>query len=293
MKSGQVSKRDSSRRFTDEDIRTAFQTFDIDKNMFIGPSEIRHILSLMGEPVTSEEIDEMIRICDIDKSGLVSFDAFYRFFSSSDDASVSRGDSAMAVNSSMAKFSGSINDSDLNKTSMSDLIWDFCRSTDINPQFVKRVYKNVQEIDRGHSGRIGYREFLKVLDAEESPLAKKLFDTFDAHLLNEIDVKHFLVNLIIHSKTIKPAEKLKISFSMMRAPTCPPNSMDRASMKDLLFTFFSGFPEAGSKVIILDRVERAFSSAGGDDYISFDQFMDLVRLNPELVLPPLLLGNVF
>lgn len=279
--------------FTDEEIRTAFQTFDIDKNMFIGPSEIRHILSLMGEAVSSEEIDEMIRICDSDNSGLVSFDEFYRFFAAAGPSSFSRGGSGLSFESSIQKSSGSLHDNELSKASISELIGEFCRSTDINPQFIKKLYKRVQEFDKSSSGRIGYREFLKVLDAEDNPLVRRLFDAFDDQLQNEIDVKHFLVNMIIHSKTIKPAEKLKIAFSMMRAPSCPPNSMDRASLRDLLVTFFSGFPESRDKISIMNRVERAFNSAGGGDYMGYDQFMDVVMLNPELVLPPLLLGKIY
>ena len=282
-----------SSTFTDEEIRTAFQTFDIDKNMFIGPSEIRHILSLMGEVATSEEIDEMIRICDVDKSGLISFDEFYRFFSGAEPSNFSRAASMLSQDSSIDKSGGSVKDPDLNKASMSDLIWEFCKSTEITPQYIKKVYKKVQEIDHNRSGRIGYREFLKVLEAEDAPLVRKLFDAFDAQLLNEIDVKHFLVNLIIHSRTIKPPEKLKIAFSMMRALSCPANSMDRASLRDMLFTFFSGFPKSTTHLSILDRVERAFNSAGGGDFITFDQFMELVMVNPDLVLPPILIGQVF
>lgn len=38
-------------------------------NGYIGASEIRFVLDAMGEEVTDEEIDEMIRMLDIDGDG--------------------------------------------------------------------------------------------------------------------------------------------------------------------------------------------------------------------------------
>merc|ERR1711972_165164 len=66
------------RPFSDEEIKQAFDTFDLDKNRFVGAAEINQILQLIGEEVTDEEIDEMIRICDTDGDGQVTFDEFYK-----------------------------------------------------------------------------------------------------------------------------------------------------------------------------------------------------------------------
>jgi len=64
--------------FTDKEIFDAFRFIDLDKNMFIGSAEIRHILICMGELVTDEEIDVMIKMCDTDGDGQVSYEEFYR-----------------------------------------------------------------------------------------------------------------------------------------------------------------------------------------------------------------------
>mmetsp|Transcript_81522 Transcript_81522/g.264114 ORF Transcript_81522/g.264114 Transcript_81522/m.264114 type:complete len:382 (-) Transcript_81522:55-1200(-) len=66
------------RPFSDEEIKQAFDTFDLDRNRFVGAAELQHILQLIGEEVTDEEIDEMIRICDTDGDGQVTFDEFYK-----------------------------------------------------------------------------------------------------------------------------------------------------------------------------------------------------------------------
>ena len=64
--------------FTDEEVREAFLTFDLNGNGYIGVSEIRFVLDALEEKVTDEEIDEMIRMLDVDGDGQVSFKEFYK-----------------------------------------------------------------------------------------------------------------------------------------------------------------------------------------------------------------------
>ena len=42
--------------YSDDDILDAFRTFDLDKNNYIGATELRHILLCIGERVTDEEV---------------------------------------------------------------------------------------------------------------------------------------------------------------------------------------------------------------------------------------------
>jgi Ca2+-binding EF-hand superfamily protein len=49
---------------TESDIKNAFNLFDLDKNGYIGASELRHCLIFMGEHVTDEEVDMMISMLD-------------------------------------------------------------------------------------------------------------------------------------------------------------------------------------------------------------------------------------
>ena len=51
--------------FTEEDIKKAFNLFDLDSNGYIGAAELRHILIFMGEHVTDEEVDMMIGMLDM------------------------------------------------------------------------------------------------------------------------------------------------------------------------------------------------------------------------------------
>ena len=50
-------------------------------NGFVAGAEIRFVLDALGEHVTDEEIDEMIRLVDIDGDGQVNFKEFYKMAS--------------------------------------------------------------------------------------------------------------------------------------------------------------------------------------------------------------------
>lgn len=67
--------------FTDDEIKEAFFTFDMNGNGNIGAAEIRFVLDALGEEVTEEEIDEMIRLLDADGDGQVGYPEFYKMAS--------------------------------------------------------------------------------------------------------------------------------------------------------------------------------------------------------------------
>ena len=66
--------------FTEDAIQKAFTMFDLDKNGYIGVTELKHILIMMGEHVSDEEVDMMISMLDINGDGQVSFKVGYHRF---------------------------------------------------------------------------------------------------------------------------------------------------------------------------------------------------------------------
>jgi len=59
---------------SEEEIREAFRVFDKDGNGFISAAELRHVMTNLGEKLTDEEVDEMIREADVDGDGQVNYD---------------------------------------------------------------------------------------------------------------------------------------------------------------------------------------------------------------------------
>jgi calmodulin len=65
---------------SEEEIREAFRVFDKDGNGFISAAELRHVMTNLGEKLTDEEVDEMIREADIDGDGQVNYEGEYLLY---------------------------------------------------------------------------------------------------------------------------------------------------------------------------------------------------------------------
>ncbi len=60
--------------FTEEEIKEAFNKLDYDKDNCISYKDLQYWLDdkdFIGDKATDEEIDEMIRMCDVDGNGNV------------------------------------------------------------------------------------------------------------------------------------------------------------------------------------------------------------------------------
>lgn len=65
--------------FDANEIKEAFDCFDINKNGYISVNELKEIFTIIGEDVTNEELDEMIGIADKEGDGQVNWLNFYEF----------------------------------------------------------------------------------------------------------------------------------------------------------------------------------------------------------------------
>ena len=52
----------------------SFLVFDKDGNGFISAAELRHVMANLGENLTEEEVDEMVREADIDGDGQINYE---------------------------------------------------------------------------------------------------------------------------------------------------------------------------------------------------------------------------
>ncbi len=67
---------------TEEDLIEAFKVFDHDNDGVISNEELKHVMVTLGEFMSEEEADEMIREADIDGDGLINYFRFVKIMMS-------------------------------------------------------------------------------------------------------------------------------------------------------------------------------------------------------------------
>ena len=64
------------------EIRESFRVFDKEGNGKISSSELRHIMTTLGDKLTEDEVDEMLNEAEADPSGMINYEAFARILTS-------------------------------------------------------------------------------------------------------------------------------------------------------------------------------------------------------------------
>ncbi|KAL1199982.1 Calmodulin-like protein 8 [Cardamine amara subsp. amara] len=62
----------------EEELKEAFKVFDKDQNGYISASELSHVMINLGEKLTDEEVEQMIKEADLDGDGQVNYDEFVK-----------------------------------------------------------------------------------------------------------------------------------------------------------------------------------------------------------------------
>ena len=69
-------------KYTDDELRQVFNTFDTDHNGGIDASELSSVLRRYGIRLTDQDLQLAIKTCDTDGNGSIEFDEFKRAMNS-------------------------------------------------------------------------------------------------------------------------------------------------------------------------------------------------------------------
>ncbi|KAK9237244.1 hypothetical protein V1525DRAFT_404639 [Lipomyces kononenkoae] len=61
---------------SEEEIKEAFRVFDRDNNGYISATELRHVMTSIGERLTDDEVDLMIKEADTNNDGRIDYNEF-------------------------------------------------------------------------------------------------------------------------------------------------------------------------------------------------------------------------
>jgi len=290
------------RPFEDDEIKIAFDCFDLDKNHFVGVQEIHHILQSIGEEVTDEEIDEMIRLCDADGDGQVTFDEFYKLMTNPPpippvntvQAAPKRrkptagskltgygGASSAAASSSGAGTQAS--ERQFRAASVETLVKRLSGGIGkIKPSQIKKVYKRFREIDKDGSNSIDYQEFLLALDIEDDSVSSKMFRIFDMDGSGAIDLKEFIVVLSRYTSAAR-SEKLKFAFMMFDEDGS--GFIEREELVEMLAASFIIEGLAHEELQAKADQVFAYLRLDPEGSISYDDFLKLAKAKQGLIYP--------
>uniref|UniRef100_A0A7S2LSI3 EF-hand domain-containing protein n=1 Tax=Zooxanthella nutricula TaxID=1333877 RepID=A0A7S2LSI3_9DINO len=305
------------RPFSDEEIKQAFDTFDLDKNRFVGASEISHILQVIGEEVTDEEIDEMIRLCDTDGDGQVTFDEFYKLMTNpppppppptkskrtkmqqNKAAQYARqaagvaeavaageptpGKSGAKRTSPLEQQSAALREQTFRASSVETLVKKLSGGiAKIKPSQIKKVYKRFQDIDVDGSGAIDYDEFIQALEMEDSTIARQMFRVFDMDGSGSIELKEFIVVL---SRYTAAAQSEKLKFAFMMFDEDGSGFIERDELLDMLNSTF--IVEGLSAEELEEKADSVFDYLGlpRDGAISYEDFLKLSKAPQGFIYP--------
>ncbi|KAG5574171.1 hypothetical protein H5410_063937 [Solanum commersonii] len=176
---------------SEEELKEAFRVFDKDQNRFISATELRHVMTNLGEKLTDEGVDEMIREADVDGDGQINYDEFVKVMMTKLE---------QGYNSSPAGFFTQVNIE--NGCITTKELGTVMRSLGQNPTEAK-LQDMINEVDADGNETIDLPEFLnlmarKMKDTDSEEELKEAFRVFDKDqngFISAAELRHVMTNL--------------------------------------------------------------------------------------------------
>mmetsp|Transcript_70297 Transcript_70297/g.161274 ORF Transcript_70297/g.161274 Transcript_70297/m.161274 type:complete len:264 (+) Transcript_70297:260-1051(+) len=252
----------------------------------------------------------MIRMCDTDGDGQVTFDEFYKLFAAPPDpkdkvalatlhgtrrsqpkldemeATPSQGPqqghpgfvTSQAVQQAM----------DAEDITLEQALQKFTGGSKMKPSYIKRIYKKFQAVDSNNSGKIDYYEFLTVMEADDNYLMQRMFSLFDLDSSGEIELKEFIVGMSNYTSASK-GDRLKFAFVMFDEDGS--GKIERSELIKILHSNF--VDDRLGKDVLEAKADQIYDKLGlaRKAAITYEQFMQLAKTHSTLLYPAMVAGS--
>ncbi|GAY33419.1 hypothetical protein CUMW_007130 [Citrus unshiu] len=187
---------------SEEELKEAFRVFDKDQNGFISAAELRHVMTNLGEKLTDEEVDEMIREADVDGDGQINYEEFVKVMMANHEEAMKMADQLTDDQISEFKEAFSLFDKDGDGCITTKELGTVMRSLGQNPTEAE-LQDMINEVDADGNGTIDFPEFLnlmarKMKDTDSEEELKEAFRVFDKDqngFISAAELRHVMTNL--------------------------------------------------------------------------------------------------
>ncbi|KAE9045219.1 hypothetical protein PR002_g2358 [Phytophthora rubi] len=279
---------ENTSEFSEEELLGAFRFLDVDKNSFIGAAELRHLLICMGELITDAEVDEMVRLCDTDGDGQVSFDEFRRMAIHPDPGgpefalAMAEAEPEEPVPASGASLT--VEDKQRQqeiKQEKSKLMRRFVEDTRPSLELLERVAKKFRQMQHD---TLDFEDFCSLFEVEPTGEYRRLFALFtpDSQSDSGADLREMLLAAVNFVGGVDRTQRVRFCFEIFD------DDHNGFITEDELVNILRANYLATSADQVRKKAQTILRQAddNGDGHVSLDEFHAISRKFPNLLFPP-------
>eukprot|EP01083_Nonionella_stella_P155580 502740_1 len=279
------------KEFTDKEIKQCFDDFDLDGNGFICTAEIMQCLRLLGEIVTDEEVDEMIKLCDKNGDGQIEFEEFQEMIYK--EAGIHRTLGGQSMANGLNRMATKHCITDINalqqQRNRAERLKELLEILQFETKSMTNIHNNFVLMDDGGNsdgrppGLIDYADFCACTKVAVTHQSKELFALFEHETFGAecIDYRFFLISLV---SMLAPNLEMKIKFTFDVFDIDGNGLIDKQELTAVV---------AATQLLkgkaLTERVDKIMNlaDADGNQELDFEEFAVCCRRYQSLLFPKL------
>eukprot|EP01084_Bolivina_argentea_P145913 255629_1 len=274
--------------FTDNEIKKCFDSFDLDGNGFLCAAEIMRCFEQLGEKVTDQEIDEMIKMCDENGDGQIEFEEFqvmvYR------EAGIHKKPGSNIPGATFGRMATKFSIADVSvlqqQRNRKERLKVLFEILDFETKSMKDIHANfllMDDMDERALGLVDFADFCACTKIKVCDESKELFSLFQHESVGDkyIDYRYFLISLV---SMLSPSLEMKIKFTFDVFDIDGNGLIDREELTAVV----SATQLLRGKQLI-ERVDKIMhlADSDGNEELDYNEFAVCCRRYQSLLFPRL------